>query len=67
MLANDRCVDLSVFSLRERELYGKILLSAHRLRVKRGSERMFDVGHTSSGMTFDLRCSIRLRLRSWGA
>ena len=30
-------------------------------------KRMFDVGHTSSGMTFDLRCSIRLRLRSWGA
>jgi hypothetical protein len=30
-------------------------------------KRIFDVGHTSSGMTFGLRCSIRLRLRSWGA
>src|SRR5665811_1405436 len=29
-------------------------------------KRMFDVGHTSSGMTFDLKCSSRLRLRSWG-
>ena len=29
-------------------------------------KRMFDVGHTSSGMTSDLKCSSRLRLRSWG-
>jgi integrase len=36
--------------------------NAHPMRQK----RMFDVGHTSSGMTFDLRCSSRLRLRSWG-
>src|ERR1019366_9146141 len=36
--------------------------NAHPMRQK----RMFDVGHTSRGMTFDLRCSSRLRLRSWG-
>jgi hypothetical protein len=41
----------------------RVHLNARDWRQK----RMFDVGHTSSGMTFDLRCSIRLRLRSWGA
>src|SRR5665647_1648866 len=27
---------------------------------------MFDVGHTSNGMAFDVRCSSRLRRRFWG-
>src|SRR5450756_1240486 len=28
-------------------------------------KRMFDVGHTSNGMAFDVRCSSRLRRRFW--